>query len=188
MIQPYLEAGKIVSTHGIKGEVKVLPWADSPDFLTRFKTFYLVGGGVLDAPNVSISDTRGPSGTPAPTALAVESSRVQKTVVLIKFKGIDTVEQAQQLRDKVLYIARDDPHIPAGTVFHADLMGLPVRADGVEIGTIREILSMPASDVWVVKGEHEYMIPQVKTFVPSLDFSKGYIEVNLIEGMRTDEN
>ena len=181
MIQPYLEAGKIVSTHGIKGEVKVLPWADSPDFLTRFKTFYLVGGGVLDAPNVSISDTRGPSGTPAPTALAVESSRVQKTVVLIKFKGIDTVEQAQQLRDKVLYIARDDPHIPAGTVFHADLMGLPVRADGVEIGTIREILSMPASDVWVVKGTHEYMIPNVKAFVPEINPALGYVEVNLIE-------
>ena len=52
----------------------------------------------------------------------------------------------------------------------------------------KRILSMPASDVWVVKGEHTYMIPQVKAFVPSLDFSKGYIEVNLIEGMRTDEN
>ena len=124
----------------------------------------------------------------APAALTVESSRVQKTVVLIKFRGIDTVEQAQQLRDRVISIARDDPHIPAGTVFHADLMGLPVHADGAEIGTIREILSMPASDVWVVKGEHTYMIPQVKAFVPSLDFSKGYIEVNLIEGMRTDEN
>ena len=108
-------------------------------------------------------------------------------MVLIKFKGIDTVEEAQKLRDKVLFIARDDPHIPAGTVFHADLIGLPVRAHGEEIGTIREILSMPSSDVWVVRGEHEYMIPQVKAFVPSLDFSKGYIEVNLIEGMRTDE-
>ena len=187
MNQSYLETGKIVSTHGIRGEVKVLPWADAPEFLLKFKTFYLVGGGVLDAPNLSIPDTRGPSGTPAPTTLAVESARVQKTMVLIKFKGIDTVEEAQKLRDKVLFIARDDPHIPAGTVFHADLIGLPVRAHGEEIGTIREILSMPSSDVWVVRGEHEYMIPQVKAFVPSLDFSKGYIEVNLIEGMRTDE-
>ena len=188
MIQPYLEAGKIVSTHGIKGEVKVLPWADSPDFLTRFKTFYLVGGGVLDAPNVSISDTRGPSETPAPAALAVESSRVQKSCVLIKFQGIDTVEDAQTLRDRVISIARDDPKIPAGTVFQADLIGLPVRAAGVEIGKIKEILSMPASDVWVVRGEREYMIPNVKAFVPEIDLTLGYVDVNLIEGMETDEN
>ena len=183
----YLETGKIVSTHGIRGEVKVLPWADAPEFLLKFKTFYIAGGGVLDAPKVSISDPGGPSGTPAPTALTVESSRVQKTTVLIKFRGIDSVEQAAALRDQVLSIARDDPHIPAGTVFHADLMGLPVRADGVEIGTIREILSMPAADVLVVKGTHEYMIPNVKAFVPSLDLSKGFLEVNLIEGMRSDE-
>ena len=188
MNEKYLETGKIVSVHGIKGEVKVLPWADSPDFLTRFKTFYLVGGGVLDAPNVSISDTRGPSGTPAPTALAVESSRVQKTCVLIKFRGVDSVEAAQALRDKVISIARDDPHIPAGTLFQADLIGMPVFADGKEIGKITEILSMPASDVWVVKGEREYMIPHVKAFVPELDLSLGYVNVNLIEGMQTDEN
>ena len=188
MNETYLEAGKIVSTHGIRGEVKVLPWADSPEFLTRFKTFYLVGGGVLDAPNLSITDTRGPSGTPAPTALAVESSRVQKSCVLIKFRGIDTVEDAQKLRDKVLSIARDDPRIPAGTVFQADLIGMPVRADGAEIGRITEILSMPSSDVWVVKGEKAYMIPNVKTFVPAIDLTLGYVNVNLIEGMETDEN
>jgi 16S rRNA processing protein RimM len=107
-------------------------------------------------------------------------------MVLLKLKGIDTVEQAQSLRDQVLYLCRDDPHIPAGTVFQADLIGLPVLADGEEIGKITEILTMPSSDVWVVKGEHEYMIPHVKAFVPELDLSLGYVAVNLIEGMKTD--
>ena len=191
MNRKYLEAGKIVSVHGIRGAVKVLPWADAPEFLLKFKTFYLVetpphpSSGFRETPDATFP-SRGRLEA-APTALTVESSRVQKTTVLIKFKGVDTVEEAQQLRDKVLFIARDDPHIPAGTVFHADLIGLPVRAHGEEIGKIKEILSMPSSDVWVVRGEHEYMIPQVKAFVPSLDFSKGYLEVNLIEGMRTDE-
>ena len=164
MNDKYLETGKIVSTHGVRGEIKVLPWADAPEFLLKFKTFRLENGAPLQ----------------------VESSRVQKTVVLIKFKGIDTVEQAQALRDRVISIARDDPHIPAGTVFHADLIGMPVRAQGREIGTIREILSMPSSDVWVVRGEREYMIPQVRAFVPEIDLSLGYVEVNLIEGMQTD--
>ena len=171
MNETYLETGKIVSTHGIKGEVKVLPWADSPDFLTRFKTFYLAPTGGAKA---------------AYRALEAESCRVQKTCVLVKFKGIDTVEDAAALRERVLCIARDDPHIPAGTVFQADLIGLPVYANGAELGTIREILSMPSSDVWVVRGEHEYMIPNVRAFVPEIDLSLGRVDVNLIEGMQTD--
>ena len=186
MNEKYLETGKIVSTHGIKGEVKVLPWADAPEFLLKFKTFYLAGAasGHPQTGEPSPLDGRPVA---APTALAVESARVQKTCVLLKFKGIDTVEDAQTLRDKILYIARDDSHIPAGTVFHADLIGLPVRANGIEIGKIKEILSMPASDVWVVKGEREYMIPHVKAFVPAIDLSLGYVDVNLIEGMETGE-
>ena len=202
MNHKYLEAGKIVSTHGIKGEVKVLPWADSPEFLTRFRTFYLVGAhSVRPHGGCSAAGGRNPSTgleagppplqagevCPAPTALAVESSRVQKTCVLVKFRGIDTVEAAQALRDRVISIARDDPRIPAGTVFQADLIGMPVHADGREIGKIKEILSMPSSDVWVVKGERSYMIPNVKAFVPAIDLSLGYVDVNLIEGMETDK-
>ena len=227
MNEKYLEAGKIISTHGIKGEVKVLPWADSPEFLTRFKTFYLVGavigrpqtGEPLDGGtdcrgqfanwprNDKKGDLSASGGRPmtaptggckpegpasggrsmsAPTALNVEQSRVQKTCVLIKFKGIDTVEDAQKLREKVLSIARDDPRIPAGTIFQADLIGMPVRAGGKEIGKIAEILSMPSSDVWVVRGEKEYLIPNVKAFVPAIELSLGYVDVNLIEGMETD--
>ncbi len=196
MNENYLEAGKIVSTHGVKGEVKVLPWADSPEFLTRFKVFYLVGSDAHIAPviasgNDAAAQRRQEASGDASLrakALAVESSRVQKTCVLIKFRGVDTVEEAQKLRDKVLSIARDDPHIPAGTVFQADLIGMPVFADGAEIGKITEILSMPASDVWVVRGEKEYLIPNVKAFVPEIDLKLGRVDVKLIEGMRTDEN
>jgi 16S rRNA processing protein RimM len=185
MNQKFLETGIIVSTHGVRGEVKVLPWADSPDFLTKFKTFYLVktspqgeGGAAVKA----VTDEGGAD------ALTVEHSRVQNTVVLVKFRGIDTVEEAQKLRNRVISIARDDPHIPAGTVFQADLIGLPVHADGVEIGKITEVLTMPSSDVLVVKGEKTYMIPNVKAFVPTLDPALGRVEVNLIEGMETDES
>ena len=166
MSKEYLEAGKIVSTHGVRGEVKLLPWADTPEFLLRFRTLWLEGGKPVE----------------------VEHSRVQKTCVLLKLNGVDTVEQAALLRGRVLSIRRDDPALPQDTVFIADLLGLPVYADGVQIGVLKDVLTLPSSDVWVVKGEHEYMIPAVKEFVPEADPSKGFLEVRLIEGMRTDED
>lgn len=163
MDRKFLDTGKIVSTHGVHGEVKVLPWADSPEFLLQFDTFYMDGKPVQ-----------------------VQSSRVHKTCVLVKLRGVDTVEQASLLRGKVLQISRQDPHLSPDVVFIADLIGLPVLADGQQIGRITEVLTMPSSDVYVVKGTHTYMIPAVKAFVPEIDPSRGCIEVNLIEGMRTD--
>ena len=166
MNKTYLEAGKIVSTHGVRGEVKLLPWADTPEFLLRFRTLWLEGGRPVE----------------------VEQSRVQKSCVLLKLKGVGTVEQAALLRGKVLSIRRDDPALPQDTVFLADLIGLPVYADGEQIGVLKDVLTLPSSDVWVVKGEHEYMIPAVREFVPEVDPSRGRLEVRLIEGMRTDED
>ena len=164
MNKTYLEAGKIVSTHGVRGELKLLPWADTPEFLLRFDTLWLEGN----------------------RPVRVEHSRVQKSCVLLKLAGIDTVEQAAALRGKVLSIRRDDPALPQDTVFIADLVGLPVFADGAQIGVLREVLTLPSSDVWVVRGEHEYMIPAVREFVSEPDPSKGFLEVRLIEGMQTD--
>ena len=73
-----------------------------------------------------------------------------------------------------------------GVVFIADLIGLPVVADGVEIGKITEVLTLPGNDVYVVKGQHEYMIPAVQEYVEPLDISEGCVKVTLIEGMQTD--
>ena len=164
MNKTYLEAGKVVSTHGVKGEVKLLPWADSPEFLLPFTTLWGEGNKPYE----------------------VEESRVHGSCVLFKFKGIDTVEAAAPLRGRILSIRRDDEHLPQDVVFIADLIGLPVFADGKQIGSLKEVLTMPSSDVYVVKGEHEYMIPAVPAFVPVVDPSLGRVDVNLIEGMQTD--
>jgi 16S rRNA processing protein RimM len=164
MNRKYLEAGKIVSVHGIRGAVKVLPWADGPEFLTRFDTFYL----------------------PGEKPLTVEKSSVQNTCVLLKFAGCDSVEDAQTLRGQIISIRRDDPNIPEGTIFQADLVGIRVVSEGKEIGRLKEILTMPSSDVWVVKGERSYMIPCVPAFIPHVDPALGEVEVHLIEGMETD--
>lgn len=161
----YLEAGEIVNTHGIRGEVKINPWADGPEFLLEFEELYLDG-----------------------RPYEVESIRVHKSVVLAKLRGVDTVEEAQKLRGKVVSIDREDLELEEGAVFIADLIGLPVFAGDEEIGKLVDVLTMPGNDVYVVKGAHEYMIPAVGEFLEDVNVDEGFIRVKLIEGMRTDEN
>ena len=103
-MKQYLQAGTIVSTHGVRGECKILPWADGPEFLTLFDRVYLKG-----------------------REFQVEAARVQKSCVLLKLRGVDTMEAAQALRNTVVEVNRDDVELEEGTYFIADLIGLPVR-------------------------------------------------------------
>ncbi len=159
----YLEAGEIVTTHGIRGEVKVLPWADGPDFLCDFSRVRIGG-----------------------KEYKVESCRVQKTCNLLKIEGIDTVEQAQALRGKTVEIYREDA--PADIIFAAELIGMEVFADGDKIGEITDVLDYPGNKVYVVTGAHTYMIPAVKAFVLDTDMENNRMQVHLIEGMGSHEN
>ena len=159
----YLPTGEIVNTHGLKGYVKVMPWADDPSDLLDFDRFFIDG-----------------------REYEVEYSAQQKTMVLLKLAGVDDVDAANKLRGKEIAICRDDIELEEGVVFIADLIGLPVLADGVEIGKITEVLTPPGNDVYVVKGEYEYMIPAVQEFIETLNPEDGCIRVRLIEGMRTD--
>lgn len=165
MKNPFLEAGQIVNTHGIKGEVKIMPWADSPEFLCGFDTFYMDGKPVK-----------------------VLSSRPHKTMVLAVLEGVDTVEKAMKLKGKTLSIDRTGVELPDGRHFLADLMGLTVfnAADGAELGKIADILTPPSHEVYVVRGNgKEYMIPAVDAFLAETNVDEGYIKVNLIEGMES---
>ena len=159
----FLDAGEIVTTHGVRGEMKILPWGDSPDFLMDFKRVRIDG-----------------------TEYKVESCRVQKTCNLMKLQGIDTVEDAQTLRGSTVQVYRQDA--PADLIFAAELIGIDVFCDGALIGKITDVLDYPGNKVYVVKGEHEYMIPAVKAFILETDMFKEQMQVKLIEGMRTDEN
>ena len=159
----FLEAGQIVTTHGVRGEMKVLPWADGPEFLMDFSRV------LID--NVEYK---------------VVSCRIQKSCNLLKLAGIDTVEQAQTLRDKVIQIYREDA--PEDLIFAAELMAMEVYCQEKLIGKISDVLDYPGNKVYVVEGEHSYMIPAVKQFILSTDVEKNVMHVHLIEGMRTDEN
>ena len=159
----FVEAGEIVTTHGVRGEVKVLCWLDAPEMLCEFDRCRIDGKDYT-----------------------LEQVRVQKTCNLVKLSGIDTMEAAQAMRGKVLELYRED--IDDEVIFAAELMGMEVYAGGQSIGQIQEVLDYPGNSVYVVKGEHEYMIPAVKQFILSTDMEKNEMQVKLIEGMRSDEN
>ena len=159
----YIEAGEIVTTHGVRGEVKVLCWLDDPEMLCEFDRCRIDG-----------------------KEYTMEQVRVQKTCNLVKLKGIDTMEAAQAMRGKTMELYRED--IDDEVIFAAELVGVEVYADGEKIGKIKEVLDYPGNSVYVVKGEYEYMIPAVNQFILSTDMEKNEMQVKLIEGMRSDEN
>ena len=159
----FVVAGEIVTTHGIKGEVKVMCWLDDPEMLCEFDRCQIDGKD-----------------------FEIEQCRVQKTCNLMKLSGVDTMDAAQAMRGKKIMLYRED--IDEDVIFAAELIGVEVFADGQKIGKIREVLDYPGNSVYVVKGEHEYMIPAVKSFILNTDVDGNRMDVKLIEGMRSDEN
>ncbi len=157
----YLEAGEIVNTHGIKGEVKMIPWADSVDFLKKFRTLY------IDSKPVKVL-----------------SSRPHGKFLIAKLEGVEDVNAAMSLKGKTVYIDRADAKLPKGHYFIADIIGAQVVTDtGEELGLLQEVMELPANDVYVVKGEKEILIPAVDEFIVSVDAEAGIITVHVIEGL-----
>ena len=159
----FIKAGEIVTTHGVRGEVKVLCWLDAPEMLCEFDRCRIGG-----------------------KEYTMEQVRVQKTCNLVKLQGIDTMEAAQLMRGKVIELYRED--IDDEVIFAEELTGVEVYADGSCIGKVVDVLDYPGNSVYVVKGEFEYMIPAVSAFVLSTDLDANRMDVRLIEGMRSDEN
>ena len=164
MKEQYLEVGKVTNVHGLMGEVRVQPWADSPDFLCQFKTLYV---------------------DKAHWPIRVERARVHKNMVILKLEGVTDVNGALAMRNAVLYIDRKDANLPEGSFFLADLMDMEVRdTQGKVLGKIADVLTLPANNVYVVRGgEREIMIPAVDQFVKEVNVDEGYMTITLIEGM-----
>ena len=161
MKSEFLETGEIVNTHGIAGEVKLMPWSDSPAFLLDFATLYVDG-----------------------KPLEVLSARVHKTALLVKFKGYEDVNAAMALKGKRVSIARKDAKLAPGQFFLADLIGITVKDEaGQTIGTLKEVLTPSIQNVYVVEGETTHMIPAVPEFIKRVDIDAGEMIVSLIEGM-----
>ena len=158
---PFIEAGEIVNTHGVRGEIKMLPWLDSPEDMRGF-TRCRIGG----------------------KDYAIATCRVQNTCDLLKLEGVDTMEAAQALRGKTVTLYRED--MDEDVIFAGDLIGMEVFSQGERIGELTQVLDYPGNQVYVVKGEREYMLPAVKEFILSTDLDGNRMEVKLLEGMEAD--
>ncbi len=158
-----IEAGKIVTTHGVRGEVRLDAWCDSPEFLLGVKVFYL-----------------------GKTPLKVQFSRVHKDRLNIKFAGYDSIEDVQPLINKVLHINRAEKKLAKGVYYVADLIGLDVVDcdSGESYGNIKDVLQTGANDVYeIVKNEKIYYIPAIKDVIINVNIEKKVMEIKPIAGM-----
>lgn len=166
----FLEVGQIVGTHGLKGDVRVDPWCDGPDFVCDFKTLYLKDG----------------------SKVTVEKARVQKNIAILKLRGTDTIEQADLMRRTVLYIDRNDVQLDEDEFFIADLIGCTVKDidSGTVYGEITDVLKTGANDVYQIKNEsgQEYLIPVIEDVVISTDIENSTVCIRPMKGLFGDED
>ena len=159
--QSFIDAGKIVNTHGVRGEVRIEVWLDSPAMLKRCGRVFLGG-----------------------EERKLLSAREHKGFLIAQIEGVSDVNAAQALKNRVLQIARADARLPRGAYFLQDIVGASVVDEsGAEIGKLAEVLELPGQRVYVVRGETEHLIPAVPAFILNTDAEAGVITVRLIEGM-----
>lgn len=164
MKKEYLEAGKIVTTHGIHGEVKIMPYTDTPELLCEFDRLFMGKNH---------------------TEIIIERSRAFKNMVIAKIKGTDTPEDAEKLRNKILFMHRDDLELDENTYFIQDLIGIEVKdADsGVVYGKIADVMQTGANDVYVIQGDREYLVPAIPDVVISTDIDNNIMLIKPLKGL-----
>ena len=157
----FLEAGRLNSPRGLKGELRFECWCDGIEFLSGVKYLYLDSEGKRP--------------------LEVKSFR--ETVSTVIFVGYEDRNSAASLTGRTVYFDREDIPLPDGVYYNDDLIGLPVidESTGVSIGTLKRVEEGMASDIYYVEGEKKYIIPAVKEFIVKIDLDTGII-IRLIDG------
>ena len=156
----FLECGKIVSQHGVRGAVKVESWCDSPSVLSSLPVLYLESKAGGFSP------------------LTPENASVYKDMVLASFKEITTADEAIVLRGRIVFAKRADLPLSPDRVLRQDLYGLPVvdAGSGTVYGTLREIVDSPSADLLVVSTPGgEVLLPDVPAFVKRKDPDAGIL-------------
>lgn len=170
MKKEFLEIGKVVGTHGVRGMVRIQPWSDDGEFLTRFKKFYLDNGK---------------------TKIEMSKIAPHGNIVIAAVNGIESIEDAEKLRGQVLYIKRDDAHLPEGRYFVSEIIGTQVFDADTDklLGVLSEVSPTGANDVWHIKsGEKEYLIPAIPDVIVNVDIDNDKIIIRPLKGIFDDED
>lgn len=169
MKKEFLEVGRIVGTHGVRGMMRVEPWCDTADFLKDCKQLKTDDGGSLKVLQLS----------------------AHGNIALLKAEGIDTVEQAERLRGRVLSVHRDAFNLPQGRWFVSDILESEVfsASDGRLLGTLINVLQTGANDVWeIVNDGKSYLVPAIESVIVSVDIDGGRIVIDPMKGIFDDED
>lgn len=159
-----IEAGLINNTHGLRGEVKVICYCDSPSFFEGFSRVWIEG-----------------------REYRLEQVRYQKAGLILALEGITSLEQAEKLKQKIIWADRQEivDQLEEGRFLISDLVGLPVYEQEDYLGDLKDVLQTGANDVYIVatKTGRELLLPVIDQVVESIDLDKGRISVHLMEGM-----
>jgi len=170
MVKEFLEGGKIVGTHGVRGEMRVECWCDSPQFLAKFKTLYFDNGA---------------------QAVKVQS-RAHKNMVLMKMPEVDTIEKADTYRGKVVYIKRSDIKLEKGVHFVQDMIGLEVvDSDTKKVyGKVKDVLRTGSNDVYEMEDENKklFYIPAIPDIIDEIDIENNTLSITPMKGLFSDED
>lgn len=168
-MEDLLQVGVITTTHGVRGEVKVFPTTDDA---TRFKKLKQV---ILDTGKEQLE-------------LEVAGVKFFKNLVILKFRGIDNINDIEMYKGKSLYVTREHAvKLEENEYFIADLIGLAVTTDeGEDLGRLVDVLQTGANDIYVVKkdGQPEILIPAIKDCILNVDVEAGNMQVHLLDGLR----
>lgn len=168
MEKKLLEIGKIVNTHGLRGEVKIVPWTDTPDVFEDLTVIYIKNKSEYKPLNI-------------------ESVRYQKNNLIVKFKEYSDINDILPYKNAVLYAERDDlGELPEGVYYIVDLIGLEVFTEsGEKIGIIADVFNTGASDIYDVKrdGKKNLLLPVIDEVVKNVDIEGGKVIVNVMEGL-----
>lgn len=167
-MEDFLQVGVITSTHGIRGEVKVFPTTDDPK---RFKSLKEV---ILDTGRERVT-------------LEVEGVKFFKQFVILKFKGIDNINDVEKYRRASLLVARENAvRLQKDEYFIADLIGLIVQnEDGARIGVLKDVIETGANDVYSIELDdgRELLLPAIKQCVLDVDIEAGIIRIHILDGL-----
>lgn len=163
MEQDFLEIGKIVNTHGLKGDVKVVPWSDYPEIFEKIK--YVFSDG---------------------EKLKITHVKYQKSNVILKLDKINSIDEAEKIKGKTLCVLRKDlGNLPKDTYFVADLIGLEAFYDDEKIGVLKDIIPVSGADVYVIKPEEgkDILIPATKENILEINIEKSFIKISIPNGL-----